>query len=57
MQHLLLSQAAAERLNTLLGLSFQSFEFSAEDAHHYALEALAEARKIKNRPEKNMPSP
>lgn len=50
MQQLLPSQAAAERLNTLLSLSFQFFEFSAEDAQYYALEALAEARKIKNRP-------
>ena len=50
MRQLLPSQAAAERLNTLLSLSYQFFEFSAEDAHHYALKALAEARKIKNRP-------
>jgi hypothetical protein len=50
MKQLLPRQAAAERLNTLLSLSYQFFDFSVEDAHNYALEALAEARKIKNRP-------
>ncbi|MBK9489394.1 MAG: hypothetical protein IPO07_11850 [Haliscomenobacter sp.] len=50
MKQLLPSQAATKRLNTLLSLSFQFFEFSAENAHLYALKALAEARKIKNRP-------
>jgi len=50
MKQLLPRQTAAERLNTLLSLSYQFFDFSVEDAHHYALEALTEARKIKNRP-------
>jgi signal transduction histidine kinase len=50
MKQLLPSQTAAERLNTLLSISYQLFDFSVKDAHHYALEALAEARKIKNRP-------
>jgi signal transduction histidine kinase len=50
MKRLLPRQAAVERLNTLLSLSYQSFDFSVEDAHNYALEALALARKIKNRP-------
>jgi hypothetical protein len=50
MRQLLPRQNAAERLNTLLNLSYQLFDFSVEDAHKYALDALSEARKIKKRP-------
>lgn len=50
MKQLLPRQNEVERLNTLLSLAYQLYDFSIEDAHRYALEALKEARKIKNRP-------
>ena len=50
MKLLLPGQIGAERLNTLLSLAYQLFDFNVEDAHRYALDALTEARKIKNKP-------
>lgn len=50
MKQLLPHQAGAERLNTLLSVAYQLFDFSIDDAHQYALNALTEARKINNRP-------
>ncbi len=50
MKQLLNHQKGADRLNTLLNLSYSSFDFSIQDAHRYALDALEESREIKNRP-------
>jgi len=47
---LLPGQIAEKRLNTLLSLAYELFDFSVEDAHRCALEALKLAKKIKNKP-------
>ncbi|MDX2072546.1 MAG: tetratricopeptide repeat protein [Haliscomenobacter sp.] len=50
MKQLLPRQIGEKRLNTLLRLAYQLFDFSIEDAHRYALDALKEARQLKNKP-------
>lgn len=42
-------QAGVDRLNTLLYLSYQYYEYDIQAAHNYALEALPLARKLKDR--------
>ncbi|MEQ1666068.1 MAG: hypothetical protein ABL927_11910, partial [Bdellovibrionales bacterium] len=50
LKQLLPRQTGADRLNTLLSLAYQFYDFNIDDAHQYALDALTEARKIKNKP-------
>lgn len=50
MKQILPRQTGVDRLNTLLNLSYQLFDFDVHDAHHCALEALAEAKKINHKP-------
>ena len=50
MKQVLPRQTGADRLNTLLNLSYQLFDFDVEEAHQYAQQALAEAQKLKNKP-------
>lgn len=50
MKQILPRQIGVKRLNTLLSLGYQLFDFSIEDAHRYAQGALKEARQLKNRP-------
>lgn len=50
MKQLLPQQTGATRLYTLLGISYQMFDFNIDEAHRYAQDALSEARKLKNKP-------
>lgn len=50
MKQLLPRQVGVTRLNTLLGLSYQLYGYNIDAAHRYALEALKEAQKNKNKP-------
>ena len=50
MKQLLPHQIGVKRLNTLLSLAYQLFDFSIEDAHRYAQAALKEAKQIKHKP-------
>jgi CheY-like chemotaxis protein/nitrogen-specific signal transduction histidine kinase/tetratricopeptide (TPR) repeat protein len=49
MKQILTVQAGVDRLNTLLNLSYQYYEYDIQVAHNYALEALPLARKLKDR--------
>ena len=50
MKQLLPRQIGVTRLNTLLGLAYQLYGYNIDAAHRYALEALKEAQKNKNKP-------
>jgi len=50
MKQRLLHQSGVKRLNTLLNLSYQLFDYNIEAAHQYAQEAYTEAQNNKNKP-------
>jgi CheY-like chemotaxis protein/nitrogen-specific signal transduction histidine kinase/tetratricopeptide (TPR) repeat protein len=50
MKQVLPRQTGINRLNTLLRLAYQLFDYNIDEAHRYALVALKEAKKIKNKP-------